>query len=70
MQLNIYIPKDKAYVLDALARAAERSGLSKNEMVLEAIERRVLTDQEPAYHVYDLGSGTIDRASLYEDRIS
>lgn len=69
MQLNVYIPKDKEHILDALARAAERSGLSKNEIVLEAIERRVLTDREPAYRVFDLGAGTVDRTSLYEDRV-
>jgi hypothetical protein len=69
MQLNVYIPKDKEYLLEALVRAAKRSGLSKNEIVLEAIERRVLTEGEPSYQVYDLGAGTIDRASLYEDRV-
>lgn len=69
MQLNVYIPKDKEHILDALARVAERSGQSKNEIVLEAIEHRVLADQEPAYSVYDLGAGQIDRGSLYEKRI-
>jgi len=69
MQLNVYIPKDKAYILDALAQAAERSGVSKNEIVLEAIERRVLAEREPAYQIYEMGSEAIDRASLYADRI-
>lgn len=68
-QLNIDIPRDKEDLLDALARAAERSGLAMNDIVLEAIERWVLAYREPAYHVYDLGAETLVRSEFYRDRI-
>lgn len=38
MQLNIYIPKEKARVLEALDEAARRMGRPKNELALEALE--------------------------------
>jgi hypothetical protein len=69
MQLNVYIPKDKAYILDALDRVAEQSGLSKNEIVLEALERRVKGSHDPEYSLYELDSSDFDRGELYRHRI-
>ncbi|HET7036108.1 MAG TPA: ribbon-helix-helix protein, CopG family [Thermomicrobiaceae bacterium] len=38
MQLNIYVPKEKAAVVEALEEAARRTGRPKNELVLEALD--------------------------------
>lgn len=38
MQLNVYIPKEKARLIEALDEAAKRTGRQKNEIVLEALE--------------------------------
>lgn len=70
MQLNVYIPEDKRYLLDALTEEAQRTRRSRNELVLEAIERLVSPSQIPAYRTYPLGAGKIDRARLYQDRLS
>jgi hypothetical protein len=70
MQLNVYVPKDKEYLLQALADEAQRSGRSKNELILEAIEKRLIPAHVPAYRTYVLGAGKLDRAHLYADRLN
>jgi hypothetical protein len=69
MQLNVYIPKDKEHLLAALAEEADRTGRSKNELILEAIEQRVAPKQSPRYRTFPLSAGRIDRADLYPDRM-
>lgn len=69
MQLNVYIPKDKEHLLDALTREAERTGRSKNQLILDAIEQQVTPSGVPAYRIFDLEAGPIDRSSLYEKRL-
>jgi hypothetical protein len=69
MQLNVYIPKDKEHLLDALTREAERSGRSKNQIILEAIEHKVARSGVPAYRTFPLDAWSVDRAALYEKRL-
>jgi hypothetical protein len=68
MQLNVYIPKEKEYLLAALVAEAERTGRSKNEIVLQAIERQ-LAPGKPAYRIYPLAATVPDRADLYAERL-
>ncbi len=68
MQLNVYIPRDKEHLLAELAQQAEQAGRSKNELILEAIERQVASSRVPSYETFELGAGAIDRADLYDGR--
>lgn len=70
MQLNVYVPTGKEQLLRALDEEAERSGRSKNELVLEAIEQRLAPSKVPAYLTYPLGAGNVDRAELYVNRLT
>jgi hypothetical protein len=69
MRLSVYVPKEKEYLLQALTDEAERSGRSKNELILEAIEKRLHPADVPAYRTYVLGAGKLDRAHLSADRL-
>lgn len=68
MQLNVYIPRDKEHLMDALSRESDRTGRSKNELILEAIEERVAPARVPAYRTFPLAARRIDRKDLYRDR--
>jgi hypothetical protein len=67
MQLNVYVPKDKEHLLDDIARQAEETGRSKNELILEGIERQVASGRVPTYGTYNLGARSLRREELYED---
>ncbi len=65
MQLNIYVPHDKAHVVDALERAAKITGRPKNEIVLDALERH-LKSFRPPLQFFRLGAlRGITRRELY-----
>ena len=69
MQLNIYVPKDKAAVVQALDEAAHSTGRQKNELVLEALETFLRREHSPL-GVYDLGAFEFpSRDEIYEDRL-
>jgi hypothetical protein len=69
MQINIYIPKSKEYLLTALSEEADRTGRSKNELILEAIERHVAPKTSPRYRTFPLSATRVDRADMYSDRL-
>ena len=54
MQLNIYVPKEKEGVVQALDEAAKRTGKQKDELVLELLEA-YLAKEPPQWEVFDLG---------------
>jgi hypothetical protein len=65
MQLNIYVPKEKEDVIEALDRAARRTGRPKNELALEALEA-YLGGAPGELGVFHLGSVTFpSRDDLY-----
>ena len=69
MQLNVYVPKDKAHVVRALDEATRRTGRPKNELVLEAIEA-FLAQVRPRIKTYDLGEVKMpSRAELYDEHL-
>ena len=71
MQLNIYVPKEKSEVLAALDRAAELTGRPKNEIVLEALERHLLTMAPIELGRFNLGEVSLGkRSDIYEERLS
>jgi hypothetical protein len=68
MQLNIYVPDDKAQVLADLNEEARRTRRPKNEIVLEALET-YLQSAPLELGVYHLGKvNWPDRDELYLDR--
>lgn len=71
MQMNIYVPKDKENLVDALERAAADSGRPKNELVLEALERYLRAAKRPVELArVSLGQTTpAPRRELYEGRL-
>lgn len=69
MQLNIYVPKQKARLMEALEAAARRTGRRKNELVLEALEA-LLQRERPQLPAYDLGVFEFpSREEIYEERL-
>lgn len=67
MQLNIYVPKDRAEILELLDRVAARSNRPKNEIVLEALERYLMDLTPRMLEKFSLGEvKDIDREKLYE----
>lgn len=68
MQLNIYVPKDRTDVIQALEDAANRTGRPKNELVLEALET-FLRQVRPQLGIYHLGTADLPhRGDLYLER--
>lgn len=67
MQLNIYVPKEKRHVLEALERMAQVTGRPKSGLVLEAIERYAQL-AKPELGRFRLGSKPFSRADLYRAR--
>lgn len=69
MQLNIYVPAEKAALLKNLDRTAQLTGRSKNELVLEALEK-YLSSAAPEPGRYSLGAVKLSRrADLYDGRL-
>jgi predicted DNA-binding protein len=67
VQLNIYVPKDRAEILELLDRVAARSNRPKNEIVLEALERYLMDLTPRMLEKFSLGEvKDIDREKLYE----
>jgi hypothetical protein len=70
MQMNVYVPQDRKYVLDALERAAALSGKSKSEIVLEALERYLPSASPLPLGRFDLGAVSgAGRVELYAERL-
>jgi len=70
MQLNIYVPESKKNLLDVLSRTAARTGKSKNEIVIEALERYLPAVFQPPLGRFNLGAFRAPkRAELYEERL-
>lgn len=69
MQLNIYVPKDRAAILESLEEASKQSGRPKNEIVLEALEG-YLAQGSAELGIYDLGPVLVpaSRDEIYLDR--
>jgi hypothetical protein len=64
MQLNVYIPKEKASLLRRLDEAAKRRGRPKNALVIEAIEA-YLHEATPAEFVpANIGVGELPSRQL------
>lgn len=69
MQLNIYVPENKKDLLDVLSRTAARTGKSKSELVIEALERYLPAVSQPPLGRYNLGAFRVPkRAELYGER--
>lgn len=69
MQLNIYIPKEKSNVLEALTKIAEITKRPKNEIVLEAIEKYLPSVIPASLGKFSLGFvKSTSRADIYERR--
>jgi hypothetical protein len=71
MQLNLYVPADRTDVVEELDRYVTRTGRSKNDVVLEAIQqylrRASAYPREVTLPTFDLGVGALPgRADLYE----
>lgn len=62
MQLNVYVPNDKAGLIEALDEASRRTGRPKNEIVLEALEAH-LGRMRPELEVFHLGAVQLPRRS-------
>ncbi len=70
MQLNVYVPKSRAAILEELDRFSRESGRQKNDLVLEALER-YLSERPREPGSYHLGAAIPwRRADLYEDRLN
>ena len=72
MQMNIYVPRDRAETLRRLDRASRRTGRPKSELVLEAIDaylqglERSDRTEHASFRSFDLGRGDVPtRADLY-----
>ena len=70
MQLNIYVPRDKAHLLSRLDEVSKSLGRPKNEMVLEALERFLAVNRATMSLPTRRGrvSGSLSRDDIYRDR--
>lgn len=69
VQLNVYVPRDRAGLLAALDRASRETGRQKNELVLEALDQ-FLRERPHEMGRYALGAIIPwRRGDLYEDRL-
>lgn len=67
MQLNVYVPKEKAGLIEELDRTAKRTGRAKNELVLEALEHYLRQDK-PVWRTFHMGGVEFpSRAEIYEE---
>ena len=68
MQLNIYVPKQKEPVVRALDEATRRTGRSKNDFILDALEA-YLRQQTARLGSFHLGQVSLPlRDEVYLDR--
>jgi metal-responsive CopG/Arc/MetJ family transcriptional regulator len=69
VQLNIYIPKARADLVERLDRVSRESGRQKNELVLDALEA-YLSRQPIVLGAYHMGAITPwKRGELYRGRL-
>ncbi|MGE5579940.1 MAG: hypothetical protein ACM3WU_07845 [Bacillota bacterium] len=70
MQLNIYVPQDKAHVIARLDEVCKALGRPKNEMVIEALERYLVTNRPLMRLPVRKGKvfGSLSREEIYRDR--
>ena len=69
MEFSIYVPKDKARILEALDEKAKGSGRPKNEIVLEALEA-YLAKEPLLLKTYNLGPIDMPtREEIYDEVI-
>jgi len=69
MQLNVYVPKDKAHLLERLRQRSQKTGRPQNELLLEAVQQ-YLTARQPVLGGFHLGEVRLGRrADLYERRL-
>lgn len=70
MQLNVYIPKEKAEILTLLEQTAEHTGRPKNELIIEALERYLPSKVSASLGKFSLGEvKPLSRAEIYEGRL-
>ncbi len=70
MQLNIYVPKQKAHLLERLKVESQRTGRPKNAFVLEALQKYLAARQPRlgSFHPGEMRLGP--RGGLYRRRLS
>ncbi len=69
MQLNIYVPKEKAHLLEKLKVECQKTGRAKNELLLEALQA-YLADRQTGLGSFHLGKMRLGRrGELYERRL-
>lgn len=70
MQLNIYVPQDKAHVIARLDEVSKALGRPKNEMVIEALERYLSVNRPLGKLPVRKGKvfGFLSREEIYRDR--
>ena len=70
VQLNIYVPQDKAHLVLRLGEVSKALGRPKNEMVLEALERFLAVNRVPVALPVRRGKvvGSLSREDIYRDR--
>ena len=70
MQLSIYIPKQRAAVMETLEQVARITGRPKSELVLEALEHYLRSAAEVGLARVSLGEmNELRRTDIYEGRL-
>jgi len=72
MQLNLYVPKEREYLVEALDRAAVDKSVAKNMLVLDALEAYLGSTAagSPKLRTFDLGEvAAWSREDLYSERL-
>jgi hypothetical protein len=68
VQLTIYVPKAKGYILKNLENTAKLTNRQKNELVLEALEK-YLPELPLELRTFKMGDARLpDRAEIYDSR--
>ncbi|QZA32376.1 hypothetical protein [Hydrogenibacillus sp. N12] len=70
MQLNIYVPDSKKWIFEMLEEAALKSKKSKSEIVIEALEKYLLSADQLPLGRFKIGAHpSLRRADLYAERV-
>jgi hypothetical protein len=75
MQLNVYVPRGRETVVERLDRVVQQLHRNKNDVVLDALENKVLELENqlgraiPEFLVYQIGAGEFRREDLYGERL-
>ncbi|MCL4425359.1 MAG: hypothetical protein M1299_08695 [Firmicutes bacterium] len=70
MQLNIYIPKDRARILEVIDEVASRTKRPKNDIILEVLERYLPELTPSELGKFSLGKvDNLSRDKLYGGRL-